>query len=172
MKKVIALAGAAAVVLAVAALPSAAGPTAVGPAKCKMCHTVEFDSWAATKHATTEPMSEARKGTQARKTATHTSGRVSAAGARRQNPRLTLRFALAELPVQVGPEFGQDVVEDVEADVGGSPPEGAGRAVAAGRQPGLGQEGGAIGRSEPRQGRKRRAVIAPRHKRRFLTPRS
>lgn len=58
MKKLIALAAAAAFVLAVAALPSAAAPTAVGSAKCKMCHKVEFDSWAKTKHATTEPKAE------------------------------------------------------------------------------------------------------------------
>jgi hypothetical protein len=58
MKKSIALAAAAAFVLAVATLPSAAEPTAVGSAKCKMCHKVEFDSWAKTKHATTEPKAE------------------------------------------------------------------------------------------------------------------
>jgi hypothetical protein len=58
MKKLVALAAAAAFVLAVATLPSAAAPAAVGSAKCKMCHKVEFDSWAKTKHATTEPKAE------------------------------------------------------------------------------------------------------------------
>jgi len=58
MKKVIALAAAAAFVLVVAVLPAAAEHAAIGSAKCKMCHKVEFDSWAKTKHATTEPKAE------------------------------------------------------------------------------------------------------------------
>ena len=58
MKKVIALAAAAAFVLVVAALPAAAEHAAIGSAKCKMCHKVEFDSWAKTKHATAEPKAE------------------------------------------------------------------------------------------------------------------
>jgi hypothetical protein len=58
MKKLIALAAVAAFALALQALPSAAEHAAVGSAKCKMCHKVEFDSWAKTKHATTEPKAE------------------------------------------------------------------------------------------------------------------
>ncbi len=54
MKKFIALAAVAAFALVVSALPAAAAEhAAVGAAKCKMCHKVEYDSWAKTKHATT-----------------------------------------------------------------------------------------------------------------------
>jgi nitrate/TMAO reductase-like tetraheme cytochrome c subunit len=56
MKKLIALAAAAAFALAVQALPAAAAEhAAVGSAKCKMCHKVEYDSWAKTKHAAAKP---------------------------------------------------------------------------------------------------------------------
>lgn len=58
MKKLLALATVAAVALALQAGPAAAEPAAVGSAKCKMCHKVEFDSWAKTKHATAEPKAE------------------------------------------------------------------------------------------------------------------
>jgi excinuclease UvrABC ATPase subunit len=58
MRKLVALAAVAAFVLAVQARPSAAEHAAVGTAKCKMCHKVEFESWAKTKHATTEPKAE------------------------------------------------------------------------------------------------------------------
>ena len=59
MKKLIALAAVAALALAVQALPAAAADhAAVGSAKCKMCHKVEFDSWSKTKHATAKPAAE------------------------------------------------------------------------------------------------------------------
>jgi Cytochrome c554 and c-prime len=58
MKKLIALAAVAAFVFVVGSVPSAAEHAAVGSAKCKMCHKVEFDSWAKTKHATAEPKAE------------------------------------------------------------------------------------------------------------------
>jgi len=59
MKKLIALAAVAALVLAVQALPAAAADhAAVGVAKCKMCHKVEFDSWAKSKHAAAKPAVE------------------------------------------------------------------------------------------------------------------
>jgi nitrate/TMAO reductase-like tetraheme cytochrome c subunit len=58
MKKLLALATVAAFALVLEAAPSAAEHAAVGSAKCKMCHKVEFDSWAKTKHATTEPKAE------------------------------------------------------------------------------------------------------------------
>ena len=58
MKKLIALAALAAFALVVQAAPAAAEHAAVGSAKCKMCHKVEFDSWAKTKHATAEPKAE------------------------------------------------------------------------------------------------------------------
>jgi hypothetical protein len=58
MKKLLALATVAAFALVLQATPSAAEPAAVGAAKCKMCHKVEFDSWAKSKHATAEPKTE------------------------------------------------------------------------------------------------------------------
>jgi hypothetical protein len=58
MKKLLALATGAALALALQAAPAAAEHAAVGSAKCKMCHKVEFDSWAKTKHATAEPKAE------------------------------------------------------------------------------------------------------------------
>ena len=58
MKKLIALAAITAFALVVGAMPSAAEHAAIGSAKCKMCHKVEFDSWAKTKHATAEPKAE------------------------------------------------------------------------------------------------------------------
>jgi len=58
MKKVIALAAIAAFAVVALARISAAEPAAVGSAKCKMCHKVEFASWEKTKHATTEPKAE------------------------------------------------------------------------------------------------------------------
>lgn len=58
MKKLIALATIAAFALVLPAATAAADHAAVGSAKCKMCHKVEFDSWAKTKHATAEPKAE------------------------------------------------------------------------------------------------------------------
>jgi hypothetical protein len=58
MKKYIALAAIAAFVLVVVAMPSAAEHAAIGSAKCKPCHKVEHDSWAKTKHATTDPKAQ------------------------------------------------------------------------------------------------------------------
>lgn len=56
MKKLVALLGVAALaVIASAGLAAAADHAAVGAAKCKMCHKVEFDSWSTTKHATAKP---------------------------------------------------------------------------------------------------------------------
>ena len=58
MNKLLALATVAALALVLQGTPAAAEHAAVGTAKCKMCHKVEFDSWAKTKHATTEPKAE------------------------------------------------------------------------------------------------------------------
>jgi len=58
MKKLIALAAIAAFALVAQARTSAAEHAAVGSAKCKMCHKVEFASWEKSKHATTEPKAE------------------------------------------------------------------------------------------------------------------
>ncbi|OYW05246.1 MAG: hypothetical protein B7X11_02095 [Acidobacteria bacterium 37-65-4] len=35
-----------------------AAPTAVGAEKCKMCHKVQYESWAASKHAAASPKVE------------------------------------------------------------------------------------------------------------------
>ena len=57
MKKSIALLILLAVAIVVpATLSSAAERAAVGVAKCKMCHKVEFDSWSKTKHAAAKPV--------------------------------------------------------------------------------------------------------------------
>jgi nitrate/TMAO reductase-like tetraheme cytochrome c subunit len=58
MKKLVALAAVAALALVAPARTSAAEHAAVGSAKCKMCHKIEYDSWAKTKHATAEPKAE------------------------------------------------------------------------------------------------------------------
>lgn len=50
-----------ALVVAVAILfvgTAVAAPTAVGSDACKMCHKVEFESWAKSKHATATPKVE------------------------------------------------------------------------------------------------------------------
>jgi hypothetical protein len=52
MRKLLALATVAAFALVLHAAPAAAEHAAVGVAKCKMCHKIEFDSWSKTKHAT------------------------------------------------------------------------------------------------------------------------
>ncbi len=57
MKKLVAFA-IATVFAAAPALLAAAEHAAVGTAKCKMCHKIEFDSWAKTKHATAKPAVE------------------------------------------------------------------------------------------------------------------
>jgi hypothetical protein len=59
MKKPVALLIVLAVaIVAPAVVASAADHAAVGVAKCKMCHKVEFDSWSKTKHATAKPAVE------------------------------------------------------------------------------------------------------------------
>jgi len=58
MKKLLALATVAAFALVLSGTASAADHAAVGVAKCKMCHKVEFDSWSKTKHATAKPVAE------------------------------------------------------------------------------------------------------------------
>jgi excinuclease UvrABC ATPase subunit len=58
MKKLIALAAVAAFVMVAQSRSFAADHAAVGSAKCKMCHKVEFASWEKSKHATAEPKAE------------------------------------------------------------------------------------------------------------------
>jgi hypothetical protein len=58
MKRVIALLGVAALGFVAQGQLSAAEHAAVGVTKCKMCHKVEYDSWAKSKHATAEPKAE------------------------------------------------------------------------------------------------------------------
>ena len=56
MKKLVALLGVAALcVIALAGFAAAQEHKAVGDAKCKMCHKIEFESWSKTKHATAKP---------------------------------------------------------------------------------------------------------------------
>jgi nitrate/TMAO reductase-like tetraheme cytochrome c subunit len=55
MKKLVAILGAAALVFVFQARLSAGEHAAVGPEKCKMCHKIEYDSWAKTKHASADP---------------------------------------------------------------------------------------------------------------------
>jgi hypothetical protein len=58
MKSLTALIAVVALAFVAAGGATAADHAAVGSAKCKMCHKVEFDSWAKTKHATAEPKAE------------------------------------------------------------------------------------------------------------------
>jgi hypothetical protein len=58
MKKLVALSVVAVLGLVLQSRTSSAEHAAIGSAKCKMCHKVEFDSWAKTKHATAEPKAE------------------------------------------------------------------------------------------------------------------
>jgi len=58
MRKLVAVVAVVVFALVVQARSSAAEHAAVGSAKCKMCHKVEFESWAKTKHATTDPKAE------------------------------------------------------------------------------------------------------------------
>ncbi len=39
-------------------MTAVAASTAVGPEKCKMCHKVQYESWAASKHAAASPKVE------------------------------------------------------------------------------------------------------------------
>jgi hypothetical protein len=58
MKRVIVLLGVAALGFVVQGRLSAAEHKPVGATKCKMCHKVEYDSWAKSKHATADPKVE------------------------------------------------------------------------------------------------------------------
>ena len=58
MKRIIALLGVAALGFVVQGQLSAAEHKAIGAAKCKMCHKVEYDSWAKSKHAAADPKVE------------------------------------------------------------------------------------------------------------------
>lgn len=54
MKRTVLVAAAAVAILGLGtlgALTASAEPTYIGAAKCKMCHKVQYDSWAQTKHA-------------------------------------------------------------------------------------------------------------------------
>ncbi len=50
--------GVAALVAFVWSATAVAAPTAIGAEKCKMCHRVQYDSWAASKHASNTPKVE------------------------------------------------------------------------------------------------------------------
>jgi len=51
MKRTLIVVAIAVAILAGAALTASAAPTFVGAEKCKMCHKLQYDSWAQTKHA-------------------------------------------------------------------------------------------------------------------------
>ena len=55
MKKALILILAVAVLLTFAVVSFGGDHAAVGPEKCKMCHKVQYESWAATKHAAQNP---------------------------------------------------------------------------------------------------------------------
>jgi hypothetical protein len=55
VRKGLVVLGLAAVMAFVWSTAAVAAPTAIGAEKCKMCHKVQFDSWAKSKHATNEP---------------------------------------------------------------------------------------------------------------------
>lgn len=58
MKRLVALLGMAVLGVAMQAPASAADHAAVGAAKCKMCHKIQFESWAKSKHALAEKPTE------------------------------------------------------------------------------------------------------------------
>ncbi len=51
MKRIFLVLAVAVVMLGVGALAANAAPTYIGAEKCKMCHKVQYDSWAQSKHA-------------------------------------------------------------------------------------------------------------------------
>ena len=55
MKKLLFVVLALAVTAAFTLTTASATPTKVGPEKCKMCHKLQYDSWAASKHAQQNP---------------------------------------------------------------------------------------------------------------------
>ncbi len=51
MRRALILGGAVVVLVGLLALSASAAPTYIGAEKCKMCHRLQYDSWAQTKHA-------------------------------------------------------------------------------------------------------------------------
>ena len=51
MKRTVLVVAVVVAILGLGALAASAAPTYVGAEKCKMCHKVQYDSWAQTKHA-------------------------------------------------------------------------------------------------------------------------
>ena len=51
MKRTVLVGAVVAVFIGLGTLAASAEPTYIGAAKCKMCHKIEYDSWAQTKHA-------------------------------------------------------------------------------------------------------------------------
>ncbi len=51
MKRTVLVAAMVLATVGLLALAASAEPTYIGAAKCKMCHKIEYDSWAQTKHA-------------------------------------------------------------------------------------------------------------------------
>ncbi len=51
MKRTVLLGALVVVIMGLGVLAASAEPTYIGAAKCKMCHKIQYDSWAQTKHA-------------------------------------------------------------------------------------------------------------------------
>ena len=61
MKRTLIVAAVAMFVLGLFAVTASAAPTYIGAEKCKMCHKVQYDSWAQTKHAKATESAKAAK---------------------------------------------------------------------------------------------------------------
>jgi len=51
MKRTVLVVAVVVAILGLGALAASAAPTYIGAEKCKMCHKIQYDSWAQTKHA-------------------------------------------------------------------------------------------------------------------------
>ena len=61
MKRTVLVVVAVAAILGLGALVASAAPTYIGAEKCKMCHKIQYDSWAQTKHAKATESAKASK---------------------------------------------------------------------------------------------------------------
>ena len=61
MKRTVLVAAMVVAILGLGVLAASAAPTYIGAEKCKMCHKVQYDSWAQTKHAKATESAKASK---------------------------------------------------------------------------------------------------------------
>lgn len=61
MKRTVLVVAVAVAILGLGALAASAAPTYIGAEKCKMCHKVQYESWAQTKHAKATESAKASK---------------------------------------------------------------------------------------------------------------